>query len=87
MAMELSREEEKFKEEDLNRARELIQEANPTLNLSNNFDEEKLIENMSVDKKRSRDQLIFIVLSEIGKANINSDIKESEIAKAIQSLV
>ena len=87
MAMELSREEEKFKEEDLNRARELIQEANPTLNLSNNFDEEKLIENMSVDKKRAGNQLIFIILEKIGKAKIKTDIDESKIAKAIKSLV
>ena len=87
MAMELSREEEKFKEEDLNRARELIQEANPTLNLSNNFDEEKLIENMSVDKKRAGNQLIFIILEKIGKAKIKTDIDESKIVKAIKSLV
>ena len=41
---------------------------------------------MSVDKKRSGNKLVFIVLSKIGQAEIKTDIKESEIAKAIQSL-
>ena len=87
MAMELSKIEEGFPQEDLNRSKELINVANPNISQVNTFDDKQLVENMSVDKKRSGNQLIFIVLSEIGKANIKSDIKESAITKAIQSLV
>tara|TARA_B100000700_G_scaffold268557_1_gene309316 strand:+ start:1075 stop:2151 length:1077 start_codon:yes stop_codon:yes gene_type:complete len=87
MAMELSKIEERFPQEDLNRAKELINVANPNISQVYTFDDKQLFENMSVDKKRSGNQLIFIVLSEIGKANIKSDIKESAITKAIQSLV
>ena len=87
MAMELSKIEEGFPQEDLNRSKELINIASPNTSLINTFDDKKLIENMSVDKKRLGNKLIFIVLSEIGQASIKSDIKESVIAKAIQSLV
>jgi 3-dehydroquinate synthetase len=86
MAMELSKIDEGFAEEDLNRSRDLINKANPEINLKNSFDEKKLIENMSVDKKRSGNKLIFIILEEIGQAKIKTDIDESKIAKAIQSL-
>ena len=39
------------------------------------------------DKKRSGNKLIFIVLEKIGQAKIKTDIDESKIAKAIQSMV
>ena len=87
MAMELSKIKEGFLQEDLNRSKELISKASPNLSLVNTFDDKKLMENMSVDKKRSGNKLNFIVLNKIGQAKITSDIKESEISLAIQSLV
>ena len=87
MAMELSKLTEGFSEEDLNKSKKLISKANPDLNLKIAFDEKKLIENMSVDKKRVGDKLIFVLLEEIGRAKVEADIDESEIVKAIQSLV
>ena len=42
---------------------------------------------MSVDKKRSGNKLVFIVLNKIGQAKIKTDIKKPELIKAIQSLV
>jgi len=85
MAMELSKNEEGFLQEDINRSKELITKANPNINLINTFDDKRLIENMSVDKKRSGNKMIFIVLNRIGQAKIKTDIKEAEIAKAIKS--
>ena len=87
MAMELSKLTEGFSEEDLKNSKKLITKANPDLNLKIAFDEKKLIENMSVDKKRVGDKLIFVLLEEIGRAKVEADIDESEIVKAIQSLV
>ena len=87
MAMELSKLTERFSEEDLNKSKKLITKANPDLNLKIAFDERKLIENMSVDKKRVGDKLIFVLLEEIGRAKVEADIDESEIVKAIHSLV
>ena len=87
MAMELSKLTEGFSEEDLSKSKKLISKANPDLNLKIAFDEKKLIENMSVDKKRVGDKLIFVLLEEIGRAKVEADIDESEIVKAIQSLV
>ena len=87
MAMELSRLTNGLSEEDLNKAKKLISKANPDLNLKITFDEKKLIENMSADKKRVGDKLIFVLLEEIGRAKVEADIDESEIVKAIQSLV
>ena len=87
MAMELSKIEEGFPQEELKRSKELISRANPNISLLNTFDDKQLMENMSVDKKRSGNKLIFILLNKIGQAKIKTDIKESEIAKAIQSLV
>jgi len=86
MAMELSKIEEGFPQEELKRSKELISRANPNISLVNTFDDKQLMENMSVDKKRSGNKLIFIVLNKIGQAKIKTDIKESEIVKAIQSL-
>ena len=86
MAMELSKIEEGFPQEELNRSKELISRANPNTSLLNTFDANQLMENMSVDKKRLGNKLIFILLNKIGQAKIKTDIKESEIAKAIQSL-
>jgi len=86
MAMELSKIEEGFPQEDIDRAKELINIANPNISLINTFDYKKLMENMSVDKKRSGNKLIFIVLNKIGQAKIKTDIEESGIVKAIQSL-
>ena len=87
MAMELSKLTEGFSEEDLKKSKKLISKANPDLNLKNTFDEKKLLENMSVDKKREGDKLIFVLLEKIGRAKVKADIDESKIAKAIQSLV
>ena len=87
MAMELSKLTDGFSEEDLSKSKKLISKANPDLNLKIAFDEKKLIENMSVDKKRVGDKLIFVLLEEIGRAKVEADIDESEIIKAIQSLV
>ena len=87
MAMELSKLTEGFSEEDLKKSKKLISKANPDLNLKNTFDERKLLENMSVDKKREGDKLIFVLLEKIGRAKVKADIDESKIAKAIQSLV
>ncbi len=87
MAMELSKLTQGFSEEDLKRSKNLISKANPDLNLKNTFDDKKLLENMSVDKKREGDKLIFILLERIGRAKIEADIDESKIAKAIESLV
>ena len=87
MAMELSKLTEGFSEEDLNKSKKLISKANPDLNLKITFDEKKLIENMSVDKKKVGDKLIFVLLEEIGQAKAKADIDDSEIVKAIQSLV
>tara|TARA_B100000579_G_scaffold384865_1_gene355598 strand:- start:186 stop:1262 length:1077 start_codon:yes stop_codon:yes gene_type:complete len=87
MAMELSRLTNGLSEEDLNKAKKLISKANPDLNLKITFDEKKLIENMSADKKRVGDKLIFVLLEEIGRAKVEADIDESEVVKAIQSLV
>ena len=87
MAMELSKLTEGFSEEDLKKSKKLISKANPDLNLKNTFDDRKLLENMSVDKKREGDKLIFVLLEKIGRAKVKADIDESKIAKAIQSLV
>ena len=87
MAMELSKLTEGFPEEDLKNSKKLITKANPDLNLKIAFDEKKLIENMSVDKKRVGDKLIFVLLEDIGRAKVEADIDVSEIVKAIQSLV
>ena len=87
MAMELSRLTKGLSKEDLNKSKKLISKANPDLNLKIAFDEKKLIENMSVDKKREGDKLIFVLLEEIGRAKVEAGIDESEIVKAIQSLV
>jgi 3-dehydroquinate synthase len=87
MAMELSKLIEGFSEEDLNKSKKLIGKANPDLNLKIAFDEKKLLKNMSVDKKRMGNKLIFVLLEEIGRAKVKADIDESKIVKAIQSLV
>jgi len=87
MAMELSKLTEGFSEEDLNKSKKLISKANPDLNLKIAFDEKKLIENMTVDKKRIGNKLIFVLLEEIGQAKIKEGIDKSKIVKAIQSLV
>lgn len=87
MAMELSKINGAFKEKDLQRAKDLIVEANPKLDIKIAFENKKLIQNMSVDKKRSGDKLIFILLEEIGRAKIKKDIDVSEITQAICSLV
>ena len=68
------------------KAKKLISKANPDLNLKIAFDEKKLIENMSVDKKRIGDKLVFILLEEIGVAKIKKDISVADIATAITSL-
>ena len=86
MAMELSNKYEGFSEDDLIRSKDLIIKANPNLNLKKAFEEKRLIENMSVDKKKAGDKLTFILLKEIGKVKIRTDIAESHIAKAIRSL-
>ena len=86
MAMELSKLTEGFSEEDLKKSKKLISKANPDLNFKNTFDENKLLDNMSVDKKREGDKLIFVLLEEIGRAKVKADIDESKILKAIQSL-
>ena len=86
MAMELSKINGVFKDEDLQRAKSLINKVNPKLNLNIAFEEQKLIENMSVDKKRTGDQLVFILLEKIGLAKIKKDISVAEITKAIRSL-
>ena len=87
MAMKLSSIYEGFSEDDLVRSRNLISKTNPNLNFNINFEEKKLIKNMSVDKKRVGNNLTFILLKEIGQAKINTDIEEEDIAKAIHSLV
>ena len=87
MAMELSKLTEGFSEEDLKKSKELISKANPDLNFKITFDENKLLENMSVDKKREGSKLIFVLLEKIGRAKVKADIDESKIVKAIQSLV
>jgi len=87
MAMELSKLTEGFSEEDINKSKKLISKANPDLNLKIAFDEEKLLENMSVDKKRIGNKLIFVLLEEIGLAKVKADIDKSKIVKAIRSLV
>ena len=87
MAMELSKMYEGFSKKSLNRSKDLIIKAHPDLNIRNKFEEKKLIENMSVDKKRAGDNLTFILLKEIGQAQIKTDIEEDDIAKAICSLV
>ena len=87
MAMELSKLTEGFSEEDLKKSKKLISKANPNLNLKNTFDEKKLLENMSVDKKREGNKLNFVLLEKIGRAKVKADIDESKIVKAIQSLV
>ena len=87
MAMELSKLTEGFSEEDLKKSKNLISKANPDLNFKNTFDENKLLGNMSVDKKREGDKLIFVLLEKIGRAKVKADIDESKIVKAIQSLV
>ena len=87
MAMELSKLTEEFSEEDLQKSKKLISKANPDLNFKNTFDENKLLENMSVDKKREGHKLIFVLLEKIGRAKVKADIDESKIVKAIQSLV
>ena len=87
MAMELSKLTEGFSEEDQKRSKKLINKANPDLNFKNAFDENKLLENMSVDKKREGDKLIFVLLEKIGRAAVKANIDESKIVKAIQSLV
>ena len=87
MAMELSNKYEGFSENDLIRSKDLIIKANPNLNLKKAFEEKRLIENMSVDKKKAGDKLTFILLKEIGKVKIRTDIAESHIARAIRSLV
>ena len=86
MAMELSNICEGFSKDDIIKSKDLIVKANPDLNIKNSFEEKKLIENMSVDKKKSGDKLTFILLEEIGQAKINTEIKENDIAKAIRSL-
>ena len=85
-AMELSKINGVFKDEDLQRAKSLINKVNPKLNLNIAFEEQKLIENMSVDKKRIGDKLVFILLEEIGVAKIKKDISVADIATAITSL-
>ena len=87
MAMELSKLTEGFSKEDLIKSKKLIIKANPDLNLKIAFDEKKLIENMSVDKKRAGNKIFFVLLEEIGQAKVKTDIDESSIVKAIQSLV
>ena len=87
MAIELSKLTEGFSEEDLKKSKELISKANPDLNFKITFDENKLLENMSVDKKREGSKLIFVLLEKIGRAKVKADIDESKIVKAIQSLV
>ena len=87
MAMELSKIHEGFSGDNLKRSKNLIIKANPDLNIKNAFEEKKLIENMSVDKKRSGDKLTFILLKDIGQAKIKTDIDENDIAVAIRSLV
>ncbi len=87
MAMKLSCIYEGFSEDDLIRSRDLISKANPNLDFKINFEEKKLIKNMSVDKKRVGNNLTFILLKKIGQAKINTDIEEADIAKAIHSLV
>ncbi len=87
MAMELSKLTEGFSKEDLIKSKKLIGKANPDLNLKIAFDEKKLIENMSVDKKRAGNKIFFVLLEEIGQAKVKTDIDESSIVKAIQSLV
>ncbi len=87
MAMELSKLTEGFSEEDLNKSKELISKANPDLNLKITFDEKKILENMSVDKKREGNKQIFVLLEKIGQAKVKAGIDESKIVKAIQSLV
>ena len=86
MAMELSKINGVFKDEDLQRAKSLINKVNPKLNLNIAFEEKKLIENMSADKKRTGDKLVFILLEKIGLAKIKKDISVAEITKAIRSL-
>ena len=86
MAMELSKITGVFKDTDLQRAKSLIDKVNPELNLNIAFEDEKLIENMSVDKKRTGDKLVFILLEEIGLAKIKKDISVADITKAIRSL-
>ena len=87
MAMELSKLTEGFSKEDLIKSKKLIGKANPDLNLKIAFDEKKIIENMSVDKKRAGNKIFFVLLEEIGQAKVKTDIEESSIVKAIQSLV
>ena len=87
MAMELSKLTEGFSKEDLIKSKKLIGKANPDLNLKIAFDEKKLIDNMSVDKKRAGNKIFFVLLEEIGQAKVKTDIDESSIVKAIQSLV
>ena len=86
MAMKLSNIYEGFSEENLIRSRDLIIKANPNLIVKIDFEEKKLLENMTVDKKRSGDRLTFILLKEIGKAKIKTNIKEDDIVKAILSV-
>ena len=86
MAMELSKITGSFKDKDLQRAKSLINKINPQLNLNIDFEDQKLIENMSVDKKRTGDKLVFILLEEIGVAKIKKDISVADIATAIKSL-
>ena len=86
MAMELSKITGSFKDKDLQRAKSLINKINPQLNLNIYFEDQKLIENMSVDKKRIGDKLVFILLEEIGVAKIKKDISVADIATAITSL-
>ena len=83
MAMELSKLTEGFSKEDLIKSKKLITKVNPDLNLKIAFDEKKLIENMSVDKKREGKKLIFVLLEEIGHAKVKADIDKSKIVKAI----
>ena len=87
MAMELSKLTEGFSKEDLIKSKKLISKANPDLNLKIAFDEKKLIENMSVDKKREGKKLIFVLLEEIGHAKVKADFDKSNIVKAIQTLL
>jgi len=87
MAMELSKLTEGFSEEDLNKSKQLISTANPDLNFKITFDEKKLLENMSVDKKRKGNKLMFVLLERIGQAKVKADIGESKIVEAIKSLV
>ena len=86
MAMELSKITGSFKDKDRQRAKSLINKTNPQLNLNIDFEDQKLIENMSVDKKRIGDKLVFILLEEIGVAKIKKDISVADIATAITSL-